>query len=212
MKHKINVLIADDNQLFSSVLANFLNQTDDIHVKGVASDGLEVLKLLDNDPFYNLILLDLNMPNLNGAETVSRLRRRGFDIPVLMLSMEGNELYIIRLIRMGIKGYLLKDQSPQKLLDAIRTSQTNNFFLFDNSGLRFENLEKENKELFDKMSTKELEFLKLTTSDFTYRQIATEMGVDYKAIDNYRELLFIKLQVKSRIGLAYFAVRSGLVF
>ena len=128
MKHKINVLIADDNQLFSSVLANFLNQTDDIHVKGVASDGLEVLKLLDNDPFYNLILLDLNMPNLNGAETVSRLRRRGFDIPVLMLSMEGNELYIIRLIRMGIKGYLLKDQSPQKLLDAIRTSQQTTFF------------------------------------------------------------------------------------
>jgi DNA-binding NarL/FixJ family response regulator len=212
MKHKINVLIADDNQLFSSVLANFLNQTDDIHVKGVASDGLEVLKLLDNDPFYNLILLDLNMPNLNGAETVSRLRRRGFDIPVLMLSMEGNELYIIRLIRMGIKGYLLKDQSPQKLLDAIRTSQTNNLFLFDNSSLRFENLIIEDNELFDKMTAKELEFLRLTTSDFTYRQIAAEMGVDYKTIENYRELLFIKLQVKSRIGLAYFAVKRGLVF
>ena len=212
MKQKINVLIADDNQLFRSVLANFLNQTDDIHVKGVASDGLEVFKLLDMDPFYNLILLDFNMPNLNGAETVSRLKKRGFDIPVLMLSMEGNELYIIRLIRMGIKGYLLKDQSPQKLLDAIRTSQTNNLFLFDNSSLRFENLIIEDNELFDKMTAKELEFLRLTTSDFTYRQIAAEMGVDYKTIENYRELLFIKLQVKSRIGLAYFAVKRGLVF
>jgi two-component system invasion response regulator UvrY len=212
MKQKINVLIADDNQLFRSVLANFLNQTDDIHVKGVASDGLEVFKLLEMDPFYNLILLDFNMPNLNGAETVSRLKKRGFDIPVLMLSMEGNELYIIRLIRMGIKGYLLKDQSPQKLLDAIRTSQTNNLFLFDNSSLRFENLIIEDNELFDKMTAKELEFLRLTTSDFTYRQIAAEMGVDYKTIENYRELLFIKLQVKSRIGLAYFAVKRGLVF
>jgi DNA-binding NarL/FixJ family response regulator len=212
MKQKINVLIADDNQLFRSVLANFLNQTDDIHVKGVASDGLEVFNLLDMDPFYNLILLDFNMPNLNGAETVSRLKKRGFDIPVLMLSMEGNELYIIRLIRMGIKGYLLKDQSPQKLLDAIRTSQTNNLFLFDNSSLRFENLIIEDNELFDKMTAKELEFLRLTTSDFTYRQIAAEMGVDYKTIENYRELLFIKLQVKSRIGLAYFAVKRGLVF
>ena len=212
MKQKINVLIADDNQLFRSVLANFLNQTDDIHVKGVASDGLEVFKLLEMDPFYNLILLDFNMPNLNGAETVSRLKKRGFDIPVLMLSMEGNELYIIRLIRMGIKGYLLKDQSPQKLLDAIRTSQTNNLFLFDNSSLRFENLIIEDNELFDKMTAKELEFLRLMTSDFTYRQIAAEMGVDYKTIENYRELLFIKLQVKSRIGLAYFAVKRGLVF
>ena len=212
MKQKINVLIADDNQLFRSVLANFLNQTDDIHVKGVASDGLEVFKLLEMDPFYNLILLDFNMPNLNGAETVSRLKKRGFAIPVLMLSMEGNELYIIRLIRMGIKGYLLKDQSPQKLLDAIRTSQTNNLFLFDNSSLRFENLLIEDNDLFDKMTAKELEFLRLTTSDFTYRQIAAEMGVDYKTIENYRELLFIKLQVKSRIGLAYFAVKRGLVF
>jgi DNA-binding NarL/FixJ family response regulator len=110
------------------------------------------------------------------------------------------------------KGYLLKDQSPQKLLDAIRTSQTNNLFLFDNSSLRFENLIIEDNELFDKMTAKELEFLRLTTSDFTYRQIAAEMGVDYKTIENYRELLFIKLQVKSRIGLAYFAVKRGLVF
>jgi DNA-binding NarL/FixJ family response regulator len=213
--NKIRVLMADDHQLFRKGLSIILNQTTSIVVVGEASDGQQLLDLLDSGLTCDVILLDVNMPRFNGIQTMMRLNRRGSRIPVLVLSMDEDELTIIQLIKLGIRGYILKDADPEELINSIRQVLQNKFFLngtlSDKLANALENKKKDLDGLLDNIPDRELEFLRFTPSDLTYKEIALEMGVGIRTVDYYRERLFQRLQVKTRVGLALFAIRIGMV-
>ena len=207
--------MADDHQLFRKGLSIILNQTTSIVVVGEASDGQQLLDLLDSGLTCDVILLDVNMPRFNGIQTMMRLNRRGSRIPVLVLSMDEDELTIIQLIKLGIRGYILKDADPEELINSIRQVMLNKFFLngtlSDKLANALENKKKDFDGLLDNIPERELEFLRFTPSDLTYKEIAIEMGVGIRTVDYYRERLFQRLQVKTRVGLALFAIRIGMV-
>jgi DNA-binding NarL/FixJ family response regulator len=212
--NKIRVLMADDHQLFRKGLSIILNQTTSIVVVGEASDGQQLLDLLDSGLTCDVILLDVNMPRFNGIQTMMRLNRRGSRIPVLVLSMDEDELTIIQLIKLGIRGYILKDADPEELINSIRQVMLNKFFLngtlSDKLANALENKKKDFDGLLDNIPERELEFLRFTPSDLTYKEIAIEMGVGIRTVDYYRERLFQRLQVKTRVGLALFAIKIGM--
>jgi two-component system, NarL family, invasion response regulator UvrY len=211
---KIRVLLADDHQLFRKGLSIILNQTTSIVVVGEASDGQEVFDLLDSGLVCDVILLDVNMPRFNGIQTMMRLNRRGNQIPVLILSMDEDELTIIQLIKLGIRGYILKDADPEELISSIRQVMLKKFFLngalSDKLANALENKKRDFDGLLENIPDRELEFLRFTPSDLTYKEIATQMGVGIRTVDYYREKLFQRLQVKTRVGLALFAIKIGM--
>jgi DNA-binding NarL/FixJ family response regulator len=213
--NKIRVLMADDHQLFRKGLSIILNQTSHILVVGEASDGQQLLDLLDSGLECDVILLDVNMPRFNGIQTMMRLNRRGSRIPVLVLSMDEDELTIIQLIKLGIRGYILKDADPDELINSVRLVMQKKFFLngtlSDKLANALENKKKDFDGVLENIPERELEFLRFTPSDLTYKEIALEMGVGIRTVDYYRERLFQRLQVKTRVGLALFAIKIGMV-
>ncbi|MCB0474902.1 MAG: response regulator transcription factor, partial [Flavobacteriaceae bacterium] len=159
------------------------------------------------------VLMDLNMPIMNGAEATSWLQKNEPDIKVLALSMDDDENSILRMIRSGAKGYLLKDIHPDTLLEALNGVLKEGFYhtkkvsdtlvhsLQPNGGLK----KNEHIDLADR----EIEFLKLVSTEMTYKEIADIMNLSPKTIDGYREQLFKKLDVKNRIGLVIYALKNG---
>lgn len=206
--------MADDHQLFRRGLANLLNQSDEIEVVEEAADGLEVLSALDKSTNFDLLLLDVNMPNMNGVETVSRLKRRENTIPILMLTYEDSEPLAIQLIKLGVKGYVLKDASPDELKQAIITTATGEYFINGRLSPKLIKLvtgAEESKESVGRLTDREIEFLKFCASDCTYKDIATKMGISPRTVDGYRDSLFERLNTKSRVGLALYAVKVNLI-
>lgn len=207
--------MADDHQLFRKGLVNILNQSNEIEVVEEAGDGLEVLKALDVSSDYDLLLLDVNMPNMNGVEAVSRLKRRENDIPILMLTYEDSEPLAIQLLKLGVKGYVLKDASPDELKQAILTTSRGEYFINGRLSPKLIKLvmsEPGSKEQsVDRLTDRDIEFLKYCASECTYKEIAEKMQVSPRTVDGYRDSLFDRLNAKTRVGLALYAIKANLI-
>jgi len=206
--------MADDHQLFRKGVCSILNQSPLFEVIGEASDGNELFNLLEEKAQCDVILLDVNMPRFNGFQTMNKLNRKGIQIPVLVLSMEEDEKIIIQFLKLGVKGYILKDSDPHDLMDAIITVSQNKFFL---NGALSESLadfvskkKRKPRSLLEEMSDRELEFLRYTPTELTYKEIAEQMGVGFRSVDYYRDTLFERLHVKTRVGLALAAIKIGM--
>ncbi|MBK6785900.1 MAG: response regulator transcription factor [Saprospiraceae bacterium] len=209
---KKNVFIVDDHALFSNSLQVLINQFDNYYVEFCAQNGKELIfKLQDQQSIKpDIILLDINMPVMNGVETMAWLSKNYPDIPVLILTMQDDDNMMLELIKMGIKGYLLKDITPQILQKA----------LDDILHIGFYHSEKLTKTLISALNhkssykvdlkEKEVLFLQLICTEKTYKEIADEMHLSPKTIDGYRDVLFEKLDVRSRVGLVLYAIKNGI--
>ncbi|MBK7095932.1 MAG: response regulator transcription factor [Saprospiraceae bacterium] len=209
---KKQVFIIDDHELFSRSLEMMINSFDDYTVVFCGQSGKDLIFRLQDSlkPAPDIILLDLNMPVMNGLETMDWISVNRPELNVLVLSMQDNDDLVLKMIRKGVKGYLLKDISPQILLKALDDTLNYGFF---HSGKVTQALL--NSLHCDKMSTvdlkdKELQFLKLACTEMTYKEIAEVMNLSPKTIDGYRDMLFEKLDVKSRVGLVLYALKHDL--
>jgi DNA-binding NarL/FixJ family response regulator len=211
---KIKVIIADDHPIFRKGLSDVLNSAPDIKVTGEAQNGEEAIALISKGVSCDILLLDVNMPVLNGIQTMTKLNRLGFTLPVLILSMDENQANIIHLLKLGVRGYVLKDIPPDELLNSVREVMSNRYILngvlSPKLSQALENQKNFHNSIFRQLSERELEFLRLAPSDLAYHEIATTMNVATRTVDFYRDSLFSKLNVKSRIGLALFAIKWGL--
>lgn len=208
------VAIVDDHVLFAQSLKSLINTFEDFEVIFQASHGKNLINDLENrDTYPEIILMDLNMPIMDGAETTQYLSKNYPDIKVLALSMDDDENSILKMIRNGAKGYLLKDIHPDILLEALQSVLKEGFYhtkrvsdtLVHSLHSDSDSHRKGQINLIDR----EIEFLKLVSSEMTYKEIADKMNLSPKTIDGYREQLFKKLDVKNRIGLVIFALKNG---
>jgi two-component system invasion response regulator UvrY len=216
MEQKIKVALVDDHILLRHALASLINQSDKCIVSIEASNGKDFLDKLNAGSFPDIAILDLNMPVMDGQETAEWLQRHHPEINVLMLTMYDSELVLIRLLKAGVKGFMKKDIHPTELMFAIQSVVDNGYYYSAHTSSKLAGLfkESENKTpLFQKIMLDDLEmdFLKFACSEMTYKEIAQKMNMNPRAIDGIRDTLFTRLDVKSRVGLAMYALRHGLV-
>ncbi len=210
---KHSIAIIDDHLLFAQSLKSLINTFKDFEVTHEANNGqafIEELKKTDKLP--EIALMDMNMPIMDGAETTYWLNKNYPTIKVLALSMDDDESSILRMIRNGAKGYLLKDIHPDILLEALYSVHEEGFYHTKQvSDTLVNSLHTESKKKTKiKLQEREIEFLKLASTEMTYKEVASVMNLSPKTIDGYREQLFKKLDVKNRIGLVIYAIKNGL--
>ncbi len=216
MSTEINkkLLIVDDHLLFASSLEKLIHTFDGFQVIYKASNGADLQDYLKhNKQRPDVILLDVNMPVMDGFETVTWLKKNHPEIRVLVLTMEDDEDKMIKMIRGGANGYLLKDIDPENLKTALievidkgfyYTEQINEILLDIVQGKGKPNQKSLLKE-------NEITFIKLACTEKTYKEIADEMCLSPKTIDGYRQELFSKLNIKNRVGLVLYAIKNNFV-
>lgn len=212
-KHKKHTLaIVDDHLLFGSSLEKLINTFDEFTVQFMARNGVELQKELANQKTHpDIILLDHNMPVMNGYETVKWLTENHPKIKVLALSVEDNEKTILKMIREGAKGYFLKDIHPDELKEALLIVMEKGYYYSEQVTASMVNALHPNSENTIKLKENERTFLQLACSEMTYKEIADVMNLSPKTIDGYRQELFNKLRIKNRVGLVIYALKNNYI-
>jgi len=205
--------IVDDHLLFGSSLEKLINTFDDFSVLFKARNGKELQQELKNkNESPDIILLDYNMPVMNGYETVKWLTETHPDIKVLALSVEDNEKIILKMIREGAKGYFLKDIHPDDLKEALYIVMDKGYYYSETVTASMVNsLHPNSSDAQHKFKPNELTFLQLACSEMTYKEIADIMNLSPKTIDGYRQELFNRLRIKNRVGLVIYALKNNLI-
>ncbi len=205
--------IVDDHQLFVKSLGLMLATFDGYNVIIEALNGKDLqTKMQQSKALPDIMLLDVNMPHMDGYETAKWLQQQYPAIKLVALSMNDNDTAIINMIKAGCCAYLLKDTHPNELEKALNEIATKGYYNGDASNINFRRLlqAQEKKEALN-ITPREQQFLQHACSDMTYKYIANLMGVSERAVDGYRESLFEKLKVQSRVGLCLEALRRELV-
>lgn len=213
---KTQIALVDDHNLFRKGLIRLINMGDTqqrYHILFEADNGNQLKEKMVTPPFPDIILMDIDMPEVDGFEAVEWLQRTHGDVKVLVMSMLESESAILRMLRMGVRGYIHKDIEVEELHAALETIAANGFYYSEAaSEVLHQNLNGlERPGNLVHLSENEREFIKWATTDLTYLQIADKMNLSVKTIDGYREALFKKLNVKTRVTLALYAVKHGLV-
>jgi two-component system, NarL family, invasion response regulator UvrY len=210
------IALADDHVLLRIGLAQ-LTESLGFTVIFQADDGKECTEKISNGAVPELVLMDINMPEMDGYTTTQWLKENHPEVKVLALSMYDNEASIIRMLKCGAKGYILKDSEPAELKAAIDAVINKGFYYSDLvSGKLIHAINKIDDGGSDvsslvKLNDRETDFLKYACTEMTYKEIADKMFVSPRTIDGYRDALFEKLNVKTRVGLVMYAIKNGIV-
>ena len=211
----IKVALADDHIVLRDALANLINTYENCQVVFTASNGQEVIDKIESGLIPQVMILDLTMPVKDGHETMVWLNKHHPNIHTLMLTMYDADLTLIRMLKAGVKGFLKKDIHPDELKLAIKS--VNEFGYYYPHSITGKVVNMFRNSLDDTTISKngltdpEVDFLKLCCSEKTYKEIAQAMNTTQRNVDAIRDTMFTKLGVKSRVGLAIFAVKHGLV-
>jgi DNA-binding NarL/FixJ family response regulator len=212
-KRKIQVAVVDDHTLLRTALAKLIDSFDDYAVYFEAENGEELKKIINKKVIPEIVLLDVNMPGMNGYETAEWLYKHYPQVKVLALSMLSDDHAIIRMLKSGAKGYIMKSADPDELLLALNSVMEKNFYLSEYiSGKIIGGLNR-NMDVTDDpvpLTEKEKEFLRLICSDLSYKEIAEKMFVSQRRVDDHRDALFEKLKLRSRVGLVLYAIKNGI--
>ncbi len=209
---KIKIIIVDDHLLFSQSLSYLISTFKEFEVCGSYINGKEFMTALEAEDFEkpNIILLDVNMPIMDGIETMKWIKQNHPDLKVLALSVNDDEETIMKMIASGAKGYLLKDTDPKTFKEALLEVHNKGFYYTEIvSGILVNKLNHNDTKVV--LKEREVEFIKLACTEKTYKEIADGMCLSPKTIDGYRENLFQKLELKTRIGLVLYAIKNKIV-
>jgi DNA-binding NarL/FixJ family response regulator len=205
--------LVDDHQLFLKSLALMLETFNEYEVVIEASNGRDLQeKLRSKTVVPDIMLVDVNMPVMNGVETAKWIAQHYPAVKMVALSMNDNDRAIIDMFKAGCCAYLLKDTHPAELEKALQEIGNKGYYNADASNVNFRRLLMKSEEKPDIVLTpKEAQFLPLACSELTYKQIADQMKLSERTIDGYREALFMKFHVQSRVGLCLEAIRKGFI-
>lgn len=216
---KVKLAIVDDHKLFRDGLTELINGFNEYRIIIEADNGADFIRQLHAKGVPDVVLLDINMKEMDGYQTAAWLKEHHPEVKILVLSMYENENSIIRMLKAGARGYVLKDIRKKELKEALASLVTKGYYYSEMitgrlihvvSTLDEAKPGQSVKELVS-MTDREIEFLKLACTELTYKDIAERMNLSSHTIDGYRDALFEKLNVKSRIGLVLYAIRHKIV-
>jgi DNA-binding NarL/FixJ family response regulator len=214
MKELIRIAIVDDHQLVRAGISMILADNADFQVVVQAANGKELLDSLD-EAKPHVVLLDLEMPVMDGRETLIQLRKTHADIRVLMLTMHNNVAFIVQLMELGANGYLIKNTDPTEVVEAIYKVYQSQFYFSDVVSMAMlqgiSNPEMKSKELESAgLTEREIDVLQLICKERTTSEIGEALFLSPKTIEGYRKILMEKTQARNMAGLVLFAVRNNL--
>lgn len=209
---KVKIGIVDDHQLFSKSLGLLLTSSENFELVVDAVNGKDLQdKLATRNVLPDILLIDVSMPVMNGPQTARWMRATHPAVKLAALSMSDSEESVIEMVKSGCCAYFFKDTHPDTLEKALLEIHRTGYYNSDSRAISFSSLFRSGlDEPLDAPAKKELEFLQLACSELTYKEIASLMKVSERTVDGYRESLFSKLNVQSRVGLVLEAIRQGL--
>jgi two-component system nitrate/nitrite response regulator NarL len=213
MKKRIRLLLVDDHPVVRRGIASCLARHANLEVVGEASDGQEAIdktRALAPD----LVLMDIDMPQMSGLAVAEVLKREAPQTKVLILSMHDNTEYVMRIIQSGARGYVLKEASPEELVQAIETVNSGQaFFSPEVARTALNQLVRGNGENGEQaqLTSREQEVLVQIAEGLSNKEIATRLGVGVRTVETHRERIMRKLDIHSVAGLTKFAISKGLI-
>ncbi len=208
----ISIAIADDHTLFRNGLKSLIGAVADYKIVAEGANGKELIDAMA-DMRVDIAILDVSMPVMDGPATAAALKKQAPDLKILALSMMDDENSVMRMIRAGARGYLLKDASTVELQTAISNMMKYGYHVNELADGRLFARLSHDRDAGNTHATflnpREQELLRWVVTEKTYKEIAAEMNASPRTIDGYRESLFEKLQLKSRVGLAMYAIKNG---
>lgn len=209
------IALADDHVLLRKGLASLV-QTLGYEVILETDNGQQLIEKIQSGIQPDLVLMDINMPVMDGYLATLWIREHSPLVKVLALSMYDDESAIIRMLKNGAKGYILKDCEPVELRRALEAVMNKGFYYSEMvTGRLIHSIagmddEETGRKKNLPLSDREADFLKLACTEMSYKEIAAEMHLSPRTIDGYRDALFEKLNIKSRTGLVVYAIRNGI--
>lgn len=206
----IQIALVDDHRLFRSGIASLINNFEQYNVLFEAANGEEFTRKISSKLKPDIVLLDINMPVMNGSLTAKWLRNEYPEIYIIILSMHEDPEIVLNMLKLGVKGYLLKDAEPHEFELALKKVSNGEVYYPEFvTRLLLNNFNQPEETL--KLNAREHEFLKLASTELTYKEIADQMSISVRTVDGYRDTLFEKLNVKSRVGLVLYAIKNKMI-
>ncbi len=207
----IRVILADDHPVVRNGIRHMLEKVVDIEVLGEASTGGEALQLVE-DTKPDILLLDMEMPDLNGREVAARLQSIGSPVKILALSAYDDPVYIRELLELGAAGYLVKEEAPETIVDAVRgVAHGEQGWVSRRIAAQMVSWVRGDEAERSQLTPREIDVLRLVVDGNTNQSIANALGISEKTVEKYMDAIFTKLNVSSRVEAAVLAVRVGLV-
>jgi len=209
--NKIRIAIADDHIILRKGLCELINKLENCSIILEASNGKDLLdKLSGQEPLPDILILDVNMPVMNGYDALVAVKAKWPRIKVIILTMLDDEYTMLRMLKSGANGFLLKHCDGDDFLKAIMEVHNGGYFFpgflnYDDS------IRKVNKLDLPSISGRQLEYLALCASDLNYAKIAEKMGISVRSVESIQERLTDKLKISTRLGLVVFAIKTGLI-
>ncbi len=211
----IKIIIADDHQLFIDGIKSLVKSMKNMEIIAEVANGKLLLEALENNK-CDIILMDINMPEMDGVEATKQVKIKYPSIKILMLTMFSNREYIEKLLRAGADGYLLKNTGKAELQEAIETIINGESYVSKEVTERImEGLQKkknaEKNTYIVELTEREIEVLKLIVQEFTTAEIAEKLFISTHTVETHRKNLISKLNVRNIAGLVKYAMQNGLV-
>lgn len=212
----IHLALVDDHQITRKGIKTMIEINPEIKVTLEASNGKDLLDKLTHTRTPDVVIMDINMPVMNGFDTIKVLRTKYPNLKVIIFTLIMEEDTIINMITNGACAYITKNADPSKLSDAVITVQSKEFYLCDEVKKEYFRKygEKKPKPGFSGklyLTPKEIQLMNLASTNLTYKEIADQMGLQPKTISNYRDKLFQKIDVKNRAALVIYGYKNGII-
>jgi DNA-binding NarL/FixJ family response regulator len=211
MGSKKTIAIVDDHILIAQAIKGIIANFENFETICECENGQELINKINTyNVLPDIVLLDISMPVMDGFQTADWLQKNHPEVLVMVLSMQNDEQSVIKMVRNGAKSYLLKNSHPRELESALLKLVENGFYYPEwASKIIFSSINKTSNEALSKLTEREKEFLKYTITEKSYKEIAELMFCSPRTVESYRDNLFEKLNLKSRVGLAVYAIKNG---
>jgi two-component system response regulator NreC len=211
---KTRILLVDDHQIIVDGLKSLLKNSDEILVAGEANNGREALRLLELINI-DVMLMDIDMPVMNGIDALKEIRRRGKEVKVIILSMHQEAGMIKSLMNLGANGYLLKSSSQEEVIDAIQKVATGKSYFSAEVTYSLlnkdQNMYRDSSPQIELLTDRESEIVQLIAEGFSNKEIGNKLFISHRTVDTHRTNIMKKLNVSNIAGLISYAIKNGIV-
>ncbi len=208
----VKILLADDHKLFVEGVRELLQRVPWIEVVGIASNGTEVLRKLQSR-YIDIVMLDIQMPQMNGIKVAEQIRERHSDVKIIVVSMYGERLFVEQMVRLGVAGYVLKNTTPEELVEAIAAVRGGRkYFAHDVTALLLgEAVELAPPDPVTALTRREIQILRLIAQGYSGPEIARDLTLSIQTVSTHRKNIMQKLNVNNTASLVRYALTNRLI-